>query len=253
MLGRRYFPDVAVEQTRGRPAAGVYQPTRRTDSNMFSLVALLEQVAVDVSGDRVVSIGSAVIPAGGSRAAEGEPGLFDAGGVEYSFADVSGRRELQRGAPVMRYVAVPWWRNARLVVPPVMISVLVAFASTLAAPFALFRRRRLDTRDRRLKAATRAALAADLLAMIAALWLVLPASPMVVLESAAVVPIAMCIYALAWVGVLLAPMAVWGAGRAWRRRDGWFLLFRHTIEAGAAVVLALFLLVWRIAGTDLQF
>ncbi len=184
-----------------------------------------------------------------------EAGLYQGGGREVSFAAFDGRVEAQVGAPVTRYVRVPWWMHGGLVVPVVAACVLFALLTVMGWMIAAMRRRsEVDMLTRRLTAASRLALMLFVIAIVTAMWLVTAGQALVVLSSAAVIPAALAVYAPAWGGVLLTPCAVWAAVRFWQQGQGsrWARIHQAMV-AMATVLLAMFCLGWHIAGTELRF
>ena len=67
-------------------------------------------------------------------------------------------------------------------------------------------------------------------------------------------PLVLGLYALAWLGVLGVPVAVWAAITFWRNGTGklWFRI-HHSLLAASAAMLAWFFVTFRIAGTTLNY
>src|SRR5688572_12915832 len=126
-IASRFFPEPAIA---GSGDAGVwrgaYQPARREDGQLFTLSALLGQFAVRDLGNGRVVLGRAAVPIGGIALEPQTPGVYRGGGLEASFAQLDSATVMQLGAPVLMYVRVPWWKSARLVMPILLVSLLIA-------------------------------------------------------------------------------------------------------------------------------
>jgi CubicO group peptidase (beta-lactamase class C family) len=252
----RYFAGVP-RPGRNSPngdVSGVYQFTRRVESNLYRLRSLFDQAAVRADA-RSLTLRPAMLPFG-EPLNEIEPGLFRWSGVDVSFEGSGPTATMQLGSAVGQFVRVPWWTSAGLVVPTVVGCVVIGTTTLLMWPIRRFRRSRahLDEPTRRLAALVRLSLLLDILAIGAALWLVLWGRPLVALSSPIVAPLALAIYAAAWAGVMLTPLAAWHAVRLVRRGVG--DLWTRGKETGLVLIHAIlvtFCLYWRIAGTTLAF
>jgi hypothetical protein len=163
---------------------------------------------------------------------------------------------MQIGAPVLRYVRVPWWQSAAIVVPLAAIATLLAFAATVGWLMASIRRSRdrLDEAGRRLRWTARAALLLDLTAVVSAVWLVFWGWPFAALSSPVATSVAVLMYAAAWTAIVLTPFVVWHAHRLRARRPGTrWLRGREYLFVVAHRLLTAICLQWRIAGTTLAF
>jgi hypothetical protein len=158
---------------------------------------------------------------------------------------------MQIGTPVLRYVRVPWWRSAGVVVPATVIAVLLAFARVVGWPLTIVRRG-MDLTARRLQATVRAALLLDLAAVACAVWLVFWGWPLVALSSLLGTTITLGMYVAAWISVVLTPAAMWYACRLWARQTDarWFRGGEY-LFVSAHVLLVMLCLQWGIAGTTL--
>jgi CubicO group peptidase (beta-lactamase class C family)/predicted esterase len=90
-LTERFFRHVPVP-SRAVPAPGIdgtYAPARRVDSNVFSLRALVEQMAVRISPE-ALTLRPAFLPAGGLALREAAPGVYRGRGLEVSFDSAGG-------------------------------------------------------------------------------------------------------------------------------------------------------------------
>jgi hypothetical protein len=254
-LTARFFPRLSLADggTLARGVDGTYVPARRVESNVFAVRALAERIAVRVrSGE--LTFRPAFLPFGGFTLREVRARLYRGNGFEVSFDRAGGVPILQIGTPVLRYVRVPWWRTAGIVVPSTVIAVLLALAGVVGWPIAVLRqgRHQMDLTARRLRSTTRAALLFDLAAVVCAVWLVWWGWPLVALSSPVGTTITLGMYAAAWIAVLLTPAAIWHACRLWAHQSGasWFR-GREYLFVSAHVVLVILCLQWRIAGTTL--
>jgi hypothetical protein len=234
---------------------GTYAPARRVDSNVFSLRALVEQMAVRIRPEEL-TLRPAFLPAGGFTLREAAPGLYRGRGLEVSFDSAGGVPIMQIGGPVLRYVRVPWWQSAATVVPLAVIATLLASAATLGWLMALVRRTgdRLDEAGERVRLTTRVALLLDLTAVVSAAWLVFWGWPFAALSSPVGASVALLMYAAAWTAVLLTPLVVWYAHRLRARQPGTrWLRGREYLFVVAHLLLTAICLQWRMAGTTLAF
>jgi CubicO group peptidase (beta-lactamase class C family) len=261
-LASRYFPaapsagsNESGDSGNSGDWTGAYQPVRRVDSNLFTLRALLEQLAVRRVENGRLLLGRAAIPFQGVWLERSDDGVFRGAGLEASLATVGSGTVMQLGAPVLIYVRVPWWASASFAVPALAVGVLIAAVSVLAWPIAAFRRRRRGSASARPPSAlTRLALLLHLGAIAASLWLVFWGWPLAALSSPAVVPLALGIYAAAWAAVVLTPMAVWQVVQRVRRGGlGRWARGREICLALVLTGLTAFSLYWRVAGTTLSF
>ncbi len=258
----RYFPGIPAttpSRVRATPrdddATGVYEPTRRTDSSFFALGALWAQLALRHGVEGRVVMRPAFLPTGGVKLERVAPGMFRGRDRQVSVLTVDGRTELQIGAPVARYVRASRWRNAAIVVPAVLACLVFSVLTVLMWPITAVRRRHAGWHalDRRLFNLSRLALALDVGAIAAAVWLVAFGWPHVATSSSLVTPLVVSVYAAAWAGVLLAPLAVWGAIRGWQHTIGTRTArVGQTLAAVVAVLLSAFCVAWRIAGATLS-
>ena len=101
---------------------------------------------------------SAFLPFGGLALREVVPGLYRGGGFEVSFDRAGGVPVMQIGSPVLRYVRVPWWQSASVLLPLAVFATLLALTAVLGWPIAiaLQARHQMDVTGRRLRWTTRA-------------------------------------------------------------------------------------------------
>jgi hypothetical protein len=106
--------------------------------------------------------------------------------------------------------------------------------------------------SRRRPATTRVALLLHAGSLSAALWLVFAAWPHVAWSSPWVMPVTLTIYGAAWMAILLTPVALWQSLSFARASGGTWVTVKEMALAAMLVVLSLFSLYWRIAGTTLE-
>lgn len=236
-------------------ADGTNVPARRVESNVFALRALAEQMAVRI-GHGELTLRPAFLPSGGLALREVVPGLYRGDKFEVSFDRAGGVPVMQIGSPVLRYVRVPWWQSAGVLLPLAVFATLLALAAAVGWPIAIVRqaRHQMDVTGRRLRWATRVALLLDLTAVVCAVWLVFWGWPLVALSSPGGSDVAMIMYAAAWISVLLSPFVVWHARRLGVHRPGTkWLRAREYLFVFAHLLLVVVCLQWRIAGATLAF
>jgi CubicO group peptidase (beta-lactamase class C family) len=255
-IAERYFPGVTLPSHASSDAgiSGVYQPTRRVESNLFALRALLEQLAVRYADNGTLLFGPAYLPFDAVSLVPIAPGLFRGAGIEIAFGESWRSPVMQIG--VLPYLRVTWWTSARLVVPTIAGCLIVAVCTVLAWPVLALRKRRrqLEAIERGVRLVTRMALLSYLVAISTALWLVVWGWPLAALSSPVVPPIGASIYVAAWTAVVLTLLSVWrvaryvrqGVGSVWTRG-------RECLLTVVLVILAAFCLNWHVAGTTLSF
>ncbi len=245
--------------TRVRPSrlVGVYQSSRRSDSTFFRISALLAQRLVTENSDGSLSFSSASWPFGsgeqlkriGENVYENSTGrLLEAvDDVDPYFA-----------APALRLLRVPWFLNARWIVPAVLASSSLMLATLLAYPaIALWRHwRKLPSRhgarDRRLQIAVQFFLLLDMIVIAGAAFIFAKVDPGQLDDEFD--PVLLAIYALAWLGVLGAGVAVFAAFDLWRRRVGGLWIWLHQCAlAASALMIAYVFVMFHIAGTTLNY
>jgi CubicO group peptidase (beta-lactamase class C family) len=111
-IAKQYFPDVTIGSHRIRSdVSGVYQPTRRVESNLFKLYSLLQQVYVrHAPGGKLMFHRPAFVPSG-FLLTETEPGLyrdeFSGSGLEVSFDRLQDSTTMQVGGAYNIFIQVP--------------------------------------------------------------------------------------------------------------------------------------------------
>lgn len=251
-LAARYFP--ASRETASGDAsewAGVYQPARRVDSNLFTLAALAGQLAIRSTADGGLRLAQAAIPFGGVALQPRGPAQFEGPGMDLGFGREGSTTVVQVGAPVLMYVRVPWWRSAGVVMPALTTSVVIAIVTIVAWPFAAVRHCRRGTPP---LPATRLAFLLYLVAIVPAFWLVFRGWPLAALSSPALVPLTSLIALAAWTAIgvtLIAMNQVW-RGTALTAASSW-TCWKERVLTAVLVWLGVFCLMWRVAATPLAF
>jgi CubicO group peptidase (beta-lactamase class C family) len=262
VIARRFLPQ-AVKATDAAPAlpadprvAGVYHSSRRAESSIVRLNDLATQrlIAIDSAGN--IRSFSAIWPFGpGSVLKRVEPNLYEGpGDARSAFVDDG------FAVPALRLQRVPWWLDARWIVPAFVASTVVALVTLLAWPvIALWRywRKQPWSRDGQVQRnylAVRLVLLVDAVVILASAALFIMGSRDLSILNDALDPALLVLYAFAWLGVFGAIPALWTAIRFWRNGIGnrWTRI-HHSLMAASSVMLAWFFVMFRIAGTTLIY
>jgi hypothetical protein len=163
-------------------------------------------------------------------------------------------------APALRLQRVPWSLDVRWIAPAFAVSAGVVLLTLLAWPVAAlwrrWRKRRWsqDSGDRRKYLAVRLILLADAVVIVvtAVLFFTSLRDPTVLND--ALDPLMLVFYALAWLGVFGAMLALWAAALFWRNGVGsrWSRI-HHSLIAASCVMIAWFFLTFHVAGTTLSY
>lgn len=150
----RYFPPSALAEQPTLPTAsahaqlvaGRYQPTRRAETSVMRLTALLSQVQVRANADGTLSFERSVTGRP-RRWREIEPFVWrDVDGQErLAVRMVDGHPTLlgtDRRAAMVAYQPVPWWKSSALVLPALAVSLLILAVHTVLWLFQALRRGR---------------------------------------------------------------------------------------------------------------
>ncbi len=137
---------------------------------------------------------------------------------------------------------------------------MIAVGSLLGWPFAALWRRWRKKRfsesraDRRLYRAVRLVLLLDIIVILAVTILFALAMANPTILNDALDPKLIALYIAAWIGAVGAIAVVWAAVRFWRNGVGsrWARI-HHTLLAMSSVMMAWFFVVFRIAGTTLNY
>jgi CubicO group peptidase (beta-lactamase class C family) len=266
-IAERFLPTTRETSDAGAPAfssnagiAGAYHPSRRTESAWTRLNEFGSQRVVRVDGEGNMRSFFAVWPFGDGRTFRRAGGNLYEGpeGASVAFVDdgASGSYFVQ---PAVRAQRVPWWLDLRWIAPALAASTGIALLSLIAWPVAaLWRRIRKrrwsdERRDRRRHLAVRLVLLVDA-AVVAGTIALLIFSGLDPALNDALDPWLLLLYAFAWLGVLGAIVPVRAAVLFWRNGVGsrWSRV-HHTLIAASCVMLAWFFVMFRIAGTTLNY
>jgi hypothetical protein len=257
-------PEAAVAPAAALPGeaavAGIYQVSRRAESSLVRLSALVSQTVIKIDHDGKARLFAALFPFGEGVALKPlGRNLYEVpGGARIAYVDAG--PESYMAQPAIRLQRVPWALDGRWIAPAFVASTVVALLSLLAWPLgALWRHVRgqrwsRDRHDRGLYLAARLVLLIDAVVIAATATLfALSASDLSIL-TAALDPLLLALYAFAWLGVVGAIPATWAAARFWRYGVGgrWSRV-HHTLLAASCVMIAWFFVTFRIAGTTLTY
>jgi CubicO group peptidase (beta-lactamase class C family) len=241
--------------------AGIYHSSRRAESSLVRLNDLVRErvLKIDSAGD--VRSYSAIWPFGSGRMLKRvERNLYEVPeGARVAFIDNVGS-ESYWAVPTLRLQRVPWSLDARWIVPALLVSTVVILSTLLAWPVAAlwryWRKRRWSQGSGNLRRylAVRLVLVVDLAAIVATAGFFIIGSTDLTVLSDAQDPLLVVLYALAWLGVFGAILALWAAILFWRNGVGsrWSRI-HHSLIAASTVMLAWFFLTFRIAGTTLIY
>jgi hypothetical protein len=216
---------------------------------------------VKIDGAGNVRSYSAIWPFGDGRILKRvAPNLYEAPeGGRSAFVDDSGSGSYW-AVPALRLQRVPWSLDARWIVPAFIASTAVVLLTLLGWPVAALwrywrnKRWSRDGGDLRKHLAVRLVLLVDAVAIVATAVLFIKGSMDLTMLNDALDPLLLALYALAWLGVFGAILAVWAATRFWRSGAGsrWSRI-HHSLIAASSVMIAWFFLTFHIAGTTLSY
>jgi hypothetical protein len=180
-------------------------------------------------------------------------------GGRSAFVDDSGSGSYW-AVPALRLQRVPWSLDARWIVPAFLVSTVIVLLTLLAWPVAAlwryWRKKRWsqDSGDLRKHRAVRLVLLVDAAAIVATAVLFIMGSTDLTMLNDALDPLLVALYALAWLGVFGAILALWAATGFWRNGVGsrWSRI-HHSLIAASCVMIAWFFVTLRIAGTTLTY
>jgi Beta-lactamase class C and other penicillin binding proteins len=248
------------ERDAASAVAGVYQPSQRADSNLLRFITLAtQQIIVTDQPDGSIRLSWDTDPfmptaANEFRSASGQQVVF---GVRAT----SGLQTMSYSAMplAMEWERVPWYLQARRVMPAAQTSLAIAAITLLAWPIAAYvRRRRQHTfgsssLDRRDHTWTRIVLVVHILVVIGIAYLIGKFDDLTQL-NASLNPFLFALFGAAWLSIVLTLLPLWFAIRFWRDRVGSLWARIHqTLLAASAAILAWFWLTFRIAGTTFNF
>lgn len=267
-IAKRFLPKVPEAADAGAatfPAdpgvAGIYHSSRRAESSFVRFNDLVTERVVKIDGAGNARSYSAIWPFGDGRMAKRvERNLYEGpeGGLN-AFVNDSGS-ESYWAVPALRLQRVPWSLDARWIVPAFLLSTAVILLTLLGWPVAAlwryWRKKRWsrDSGDLRKHLAVRLVLLVDAAAIVASGVLFIMGSMDLTRLNAALDPLLIALYALAWTGVFGAIFVLWAAIRFWRNGVGgrWSRI-HHSLIAASSVMIAWFFLTFHIAGTTLTY
>lgn len=267
-IAKRFLPK-APEAADARAAtlpsdpgvAGIYHSSRRAESSLIRFNDLVTERVVKIDGAGNARSYSAIWPFGDGRMLKRVArNLYETPeGGRNAFVDDSGS-ESYWAVPALRLQRVPWSLDARWIVPAFLVSTAVVLLTLLAWPVAALwrywrnKRWSQDGGDLRKHLAVRLVLLVDAAAIVAFAVLFIMGSIDLTLLNDALDPLLLALYALAWLGVFGAILALWAAARFWRQGIGsrWSRV-HHALIAASCVMMAWFFLTFHIAGTTLNY
>jgi CubicO group peptidase (beta-lactamase class C family) len=266
-IARRFLPRApAAADTRATAfhdnadLAGTYQLSRRAESTFVRLAALFSELVVKLDSAGNARLFTPTWPFGtGGALKRVERDLYlTPGNAHIAFVDDGSESYLAQ--PAIRLQRVPWSADARWIVPALVVSAAVASLTLLAWPTAaLWRRWRKrqwseDRGDRQIYLAVRLILLIDTVVIVAAAVLFAMRFVDLAIFNDALDPLLLALYALAWLGVFGAMVALSAAVRFWRMGVGsrWSRV-HHSLIAASCVMIAWFFLTFHVAGTTLNY
>lgn len=265
VIAQRFLPKLpdaggahTAALTSNTEIAGVYHPSRRAETTWFRISGLLSERAVRVNSDGSLTVYPAIWPFnGGRRFKRVDQNLYEGpASAHIAFVEQAGA-ESYFVQPGVRLQRVPWFLDVRWIAPAFLVSTGIVLLSLVAWPIAaLWRRWRRkpwskDRDDRRQFLGVRLILLADAAVVVAiAVFFTMPAT----VYNEALDPLMLVFYALAWLGVLGAIPIVWITVLFWRNGVGgrWSRI-HHSLIAASCAMVAWFFVVFRIAGTTLNY
>jgi CubicO group peptidase (beta-lactamase class C family) len=264
VIARRFLPRLpdaggahTAALTSNANVAGVYHPSRRAESTWLRIGDLSSELAVRVDSAGNLTVLPAIVPfIAGRRFKRVDQNLYE-GPANAHFAFVEAGAESYFAAPSVRLQRVPWFLDVQWIVPALLASIAVVLLTLIGWPIAaLWRRWRkkpwsTDPDTRRKFLAVRLILLADVAVVVAiAVFFTMPAT----VYNEVLDPYMLAFYALAWLGVLGAIPIVWIAVVFWRNGIGgrWSRI-HHSLIAASSAMMAWFFVVFRIAGTTLNY
>jgi CubicO group peptidase (beta-lactamase class C family) len=247
--------------------AGWYERTRRADSNVFSIEELFAQRRVRANADGSITTGNAGLfvkdPAWVTRR-EIAPFVFqtDSGDTWAFEAKRGGLEILEYTDGTAARERMPWYRIADLVQALMALSIAVMVLSLLSWPVVALLRRfgalpapvPADSRSRRAALFVRLLLCLELGVATAVVLLLQADWDKRQIFVDALDPWLVALYVAAWLAVAGTPVVVWIAWRSWMRQGtGLWVRLGYTLVATAMLVGATFAVVWRVAGTTLNY
>jgi hypothetical protein len=233
--------------------AGIYHLSRRAESTVVRLRDLASESLIRIDGDGNARVGPGILLRHvGKNLYEG-PGT-----VRYAL--VEGESGPYIATPALQLQHLPAYLDVRWIMPAMEASIVAVAVTLLGWPFAALWRRWRKRQfsevltDRRLYRAVRLVLLVDLIAILATAVLFAWATADLTLLGDKLDPVILALYIAAWIGVVGAVAVVWVSVRFWRNGvGGRWTRIHHALLAASSVMIAWFFVVFRIAGTTLNY
>jgi CubicO group peptidase (beta-lactamase class C family) len=233
--------------------AGIYHLSRRAESTMVRLRDLASETIIRMDSDGNARLGANIqLRHIGKNLYEGP------GPVRYALVERESGRYIS--TPALQLEPLPLWLDVRWIMPAMEASIAGAALTVVAWPFAaLWRRWRKrqfseELTDRRLYRTVRLVLLVDLIALLGAAVLFALATADLTLLTEKLDPVILALYIAAWIGVAGAVVVVWAAVKFSRNGvGGRWARIHHALLAASSVMIAWFFVVFRIAGTTLNY
>ncbi|SRR6266487_2189892 len=270
----RYFPDTrspekdvdpTVAQKDARAVIGVYQVTRRAETNLLKIATLFGQTAVAKNRDGIITIEDAKNSRGElKRWHEVGPLIYhevDGPDMIGFRRDASGKVNERLLQPaVFEFQRVPWYENKKLILPIIGASVTLSILTLLLWPVAVIIRKRYQ----RPLFSDSASRIFYFISRIVCLFEVTFASIMLVLLTRAGKDISLLgdgvdgwlkfLHVLGWVMVVGIIFLVLAAGWFWKARGlRWWTRTHATLLALGGVTFGLFAWHWHLLDASLKF
>jgi hypothetical protein len=241
--------------------AGIYHSSLRAESSCARLNELVSQFVVKIDSAGNVRLFAAIWPFGdGETLKRVERNLYEGpGNVRAAFVNDVGS-DSYIAEPDSRLQRVPWSLDVRWIAPAFVVSTAVVLLTLLTWPVAAlwrhWRKRRWsqDSADRRKYLAVRLVLLVDAVVIVAtAVFFIMGVKDPTIL-NAALDPLVLALYVLAWLGVFGTIPTLRAAILFWRNDVGsrWSRV-HHSLIAASSVMIAWFFLTFHIAGTTLIY
>jgi CubicO group peptidase (beta-lactamase class C family) len=265
-IARRFLNEPPDNTAGARPAAspdeariaGIYHTSRRAESSFGRVRDLISERVIRIDGDGNARLFPAIWPFGTGELFTHIGKNLYAGPVRLAL--VEGESGPYVATPTLQFQPLPLYLDARWILPALVASLVVTLLTLLSWPFAAlwqrWRKRRFSEilADRRLHRAVRLVLLLDIIVILAVITLFSLALPNPTILNDALDPKLIALYVTAWIAVLGTIAVVWAALRFWRNGVGsrWARI-HHTLLAASSVMMAWFFVVFRIAGTTLNY
>jgi CubicO group peptidase (beta-lactamase class C family) len=263
-IARRFLPRVREKEAdattdSGASIAGIYQLSRRADSSITRLRALVTQSVIKVDSAGNARLFAAIAPFGeGAAMRRVARDLYQIANARIALVNEVGA-ESYLAQPAVRLQRVPFWLDARWIVPALVISLAVVLLTLLTWPLSALWRRWRERRwsedsDRRRYLAVRLVLLVDCAVIVACAVLYVVATRDPTILNDALDPFLVALYGLAWLGVAGAIVTLWVAALFWRNGVGslWSRV-HHALIAAICLTIAWFFVTFHIAGTTLIY